>query len=81
MTLEEVAATLTRVTGRPVSYEPETVDEAYASRPALTDSQWQLDAWVSTYTAIAAGELDGVSDDVVNLTGHPATALADLLRR
>jgi len=33
--------------------------------------QWQLDAWVSTYTAIAAGELDGVSDAVPRLTGSP----------
>ena len=34
---------------------------------------------MSTYTAIAAGELDVVSDDVARLTGHPATSLADLL--
>ncbi len=24
---------------------------------------WQVDAWVSTYTAIAAGEMSSVSDD------------------
>jgi len=81
LTLDEVAATLTQVTGRTVTYEPETVDEAYASRRAFSDSQWQLDAWVSTYTAIAAGELDGVTSDIPDLTGHPATALEDLLHR
>lgn len=47
----------------------------------FSDSRWQLDAWVSTYTAIAAGELDGVSDDVTAITGHPATTLEELLRR
>jgi uncharacterized protein YbjT (DUF2867 family) len=80
LTLGEVADILTRVTGRAVTYALETVEEAYASRRAFSDSQWQLDAWVSTYTAIAAGELDGVTSHVADLTGHPATSLEDLLR-
>lgn len=78
LTLAEVVATLTQVGGRPVTYEPETIEAAYASRRAFTDEQWQLDAWVSTYTAIAAGELDGVTDDVATVTGHSPIALADL---
>jgi NAD(P)H dehydrogenase (quinone) len=81
LTLDEVAAILRSVTGREVSYQPECLEEAYASRRAFAGSQWQLDAWVSTYTAIAAGELDGVSDAVPALTGHAATSLEDLLRR
>jgi NAD(P)H dehydrogenase (quinone) len=80
LTLGEVADILTRVTGRAVTYALETVEEAYASRLAFSDSQWQLDAWVSTYTAIAAGELDGVTSHVADLTGHQATSLEDLLR-
>ncbi|NTW41933.1 MAG: NmrA family NAD(P)-binding protein, partial [Cellulomonadaceae bacterium] len=32
LTLEHVAAVLTEVSGRPTRYEPETLDEAYASR-------------------------------------------------
>jgi hypothetical protein len=40
-----------------------------------------VDAWVSTYTAIAAGELAGVTGDVERLAGHPATSLGELLRR
>jgi hypothetical protein len=36
---------------------------------------------VSTYTAIASGELDVVTDDIPALTGHPATALPEVLRR
>ena len=55
--------------------------EAYASRAQYGAPDWQLDAWVSTYTAIAAGELAGVTDDVVKLSGHPATSLAELVRR
>ncbi|HEY0935450.1 MAG TPA: hypothetical protein VGD91_17110 [Trebonia sp.] len=57
--IAEIAATLTRVTGRTVTYEPETIEQAYANRRPFSDSQWQLDAWMSTYTAIAAGGLSG----------------------
>ncbi|MEU6375651.1 SDR family oxidoreductase [Streptomyces sp. NPDC046909] len=80
LSLAEAAAVLTEVRGRTVTYHPETVEEAYASRASYGAPPWQLDAWVSTYTAIAAGELDGVSDAVARLTGHPATPLADVIR-
>jgi uncharacterized protein YbjT (DUF2867 family) len=80
LTLAEVARTLTDVTGRATTYEEETVAQAYASRQHLGAPAWQLDAWVSTYTAIAAGELAQVTDAVEQLTGTPPTRLADLLR-
>ncbi|BCB84175.1 SDR family oxidoreductase [Phytohabitans suffuscus] len=79
LTLREVAATITEVTGRQVSYQDESLNEAYASRAAWGAPAWQVDAWVSTYTAIAAGELDGVTGAVPALTGHPATSLAEHL--
>ncbi|MEP7023682.1 MAG: SDR family oxidoreductase [Actinomycetota bacterium] len=81
LTLDEVAAVLTTELGRPVSYHAETVEEAYASRSSYGAPDWQVDAWVSTYTAIAQGEVAGVTDDIPRLTGHPATSLAELLRR
>ena len=73
-------AKITSVTGRAVSYHPESMDEAYASRAGYDAPPWQVDAWVSTYTAVAAGELDGVSNAVEEITGHPATSLTQLLR-
>lgn len=79
LTLTEAAAIVTDVTGRPVSYHAETVPEAYASRASYNAPQWQLDAWVSTYTAIANGDLEMVTNDIPHLTAHPATALRDLL--
>jgi uncharacterized protein YbjT (DUF2867 family) len=79
LTLNEAAALLSKAQGRPVEYVSETVEEAYASRASYGAEQWQLDAWVSTYTAIARGEVATVSDDVERLTGHPALSLADLL--
>ncbi|MFF3335231.1 SDR family oxidoreductase [Streptomyces sp. NPDC002888] len=80
LTLDEAAAVLSEVLGRTVTYAPESIEEAYASRASYGAPQWQLDAWVSTYTAIAAGQLDGVSDAVPHLTGHPATSLTDVVR-
>ncbi|MGX6606828.1 SDR family oxidoreductase [Micromonosporaceae bacterium Da 78-11] len=79
LTLGEVASMITAATGRQVKFHDETLPEAYASRAALGAPQWQVEAWVSTYTAIAAGELSTVSSDVEILTGHPATTLAELL--
>jgi NAD(P)H dehydrogenase (quinone) len=79
VSLAEAAATITEVTGRKVTYHAETIEEAYASRAKYDAPAWQVDAWVSTYTSIAAGELAGVSDAVPTLTGRPATSLAELL--
>ena len=79
LTLTEYAEILTRVTGRPFSFQNETIEQAYASRAVFDAPDWMVDAWVSTYTAIAAGELDQVSDDVPRLTGHPAVSLEQLL--
>jgi uncharacterized protein YbjT (DUF2867 family) len=78
---DEAAAVATEVTGRTVTYHPETLEEAYASRASYGAPDWQVEAWVSTYTAIAAGELAGVSDDVARVTGHTATPLREVLRR
>jgi len=81
LSLDDVARILTDELGRPITYHPETLDEAYASRAPYGAPHWQVDAWVSTYTAIAAGELAHVTTDVPHLTGHSATSLRDLLRR
>lgn len=79
LSLADVARIITEVTGRPVRYQPETVPEAYASRAAYGAADWQVEAWVSTYTAIAVGELSAVSGDVELVSGHPATSLTRLL--
>jgi len=81
LSLAEVAERAGAVLGRELHYEEETVDEAYASRRAAYDAaDWQLDAWVSTYTAIADGSCAAVTDDVLRLTGHPARTLEQALR-
>jgi NAD(P)H dehydrogenase (quinone) len=81
LTMTEVAQTIARVQGREVSFHDETVEEAYASRRRWEAPDWQYDAWVSTYTAIAAGEMETVSDDVHRLTGRRPTSLAEHLEQ
>lgn len=81
LTMAQAAEVLSAGTGRTISYHPETVEEAYASRASYGAPQWQLDAWVSTYTAMAAGEMAGLSPDVHGLTGQDPISLADFLTR
>lgn len=80
ISLERAAQLLTEGTGRNISYHNETVEEAYASRASYGAPPWQLDAWVSTYTAIANGELAGPTSDVYGLTGREPQGLADFLK-
>lgn len=80
LTMTEVAAIIGEETGREVSFHDETVAEAYVSRRRWEAPQWQYDAWVSTYTAIAAGELATVTTDVRTVTGREPESLRDFLR-
>lgn len=81
LSLSEVAEVMSDVLGRPFRYEEETLEQAYASRAGLGAAPWLVDAWVSTYTAIAEGEMDGVSSHVEDVLGRPALSLAEVLRR
>ena len=58
ITMDEVAAELTRATGRLISYDAETLDQAYASRAGFGAPDWEVAGWVTSYAAIAVGELD-----------------------
>jgi uncharacterized protein YbjT (DUF2867 family) len=79
-TFAEAAEELSRLTGRRVTYRDETLDEARASRAGYGAPEWQVDAWISTYTAVAAGDLDLVTDTVARLTGHEPMSLAEYVR-
>lgn len=80
LTFSEVIQIISEVSGRKVTYHDETVEEAYASRRRWEAPQWQYDAWVSTYTAIAAGELAHVTDDVRTVTGNEPESLRQYLQ-
>jgi len=80
LTMTQVAAVLREETGCEVSFHDETLDEAYASRRQWDAPDWQYDAWVSTYTAIRAGEVEAVTDDVRRVTGQAPISLRELLK-
>jgi hypothetical protein len=52
------------------NYVDETIEEAWASRRPSGHPDWEIEGWITTYAAIAKGELDGVSTTVKDLTGH-----------
>jgi uncharacterized protein YbjT (DUF2867 family) len=81
ITLAEAAAVLTEITGLPAEYRAETVEEAWASRRPSGHPDWEIEGWVTSYLAIAAGELGLVTDVVPRVTGHPALTVAEHLRR
>jgi uncharacterized protein YbjT (DUF2867 family) len=80
ITLAEAASIVSAERGRAVRYQPETMEEAYASRARWNPEPWQADAWVSTYTAIAEGALARVTGDVERVTGRAPMSLRDVLR-
>jgi NAD(P)H dehydrogenase (quinone) len=81
LTMAEVARRLSELAGRTITYHPETLEEAYASRASYGAPDWEVDGWVTTYVAIANGELEAVGGDVAALAGHPPMGLDDFLRR
>jgi NAD(P)H dehydrogenase (quinone) len=79
VTLQEVADELTRRVGRPIRYQPETLEAAYASRAGYGAPEFEVAGWVTSYLAIADGSLSAVGDAVPHLTGRPARTFAQYL--
>lgn len=79
LSLADAAAILTEATGRPVRFENETIEQAYESRARYHAPAWEVDAWVSTYLAIARGEMGGISGAVEEISGRAPMTLRELL--
>jgi uncharacterized protein YbjT (DUF2867 family) len=80
-TLAEAAAVLTEAWGRKIRYEPETLDEAYRSRECYGAPAWEVAGWVTSYAAIASGELSQLSTAVEDITGSRPISLAEYVGR
>jgi uncharacterized protein YbjT (DUF2867 family) len=78
--MARAAELLSAATGREIRYHDETMDEARASRAPSGEPDWVIEGWVTTYAAVAAGELDVVSGDVERLAGHPPYSVERWLR-
>ena len=81
LTMQEIVDRVGKAAGKTIRYIDETVEEAYASRKAWPAEQWEYDSWVSTYTAIAKGEQEGIAQDIERVTGHGPTTLEEYLGR
>ncbi|MCW2725497.1 MAG: hypothetical protein JWN35_2418 [Frankiales bacterium] len=79
LTMRELATLLGEVSGRDVVYVEETLEEAYASRASYGAPAFEVDGWVSTYSAVATGELDVESNAVREVTGHDPAGVRDFL--
>ena len=75
LTLADIASQAGQILGKEAAYVEETVPEAYESRKAWPAQQWEYDSWVSTYTAIAAGEQAGLSEDIERVLGRKPISL------
>lgn len=80
VSMAETAEILGRVTNREVGYYAETIEEAWESRRKYGAPDWEVEGWVTSYAAIATGEMDVVSDTVLKVTGKPAQRLEPFLR-
>jgi uncharacterized protein YbjT (DUF2867 family) len=80
LSLADAARIVGRARGTEVTFHDETLDEAYASRAVYGAPDWQVDAWVSTYTAIASDVMARPTDAVERITGTPPLSLDRLLR-
>lgn len=81
LSMDEVAHIMSEETGRAISFHNETIEEAYASRMAWDVPDWQREAWVSTYTAIASGELAEVTTSVLDITGQEPVSFSAFVRK
>ena len=79
LTMTEVAEHLARAGGEPVKFVDETLEEAYASRAQLGATDFAVEGWVTSYYAIALGEMEVLSDTVERIAGHPPISFKNFL--
>jgi NAD(P)H dehydrogenase (quinone) len=79
LTLAETTAELSDLVERSISYVPETLEEARVSRAPSGAEPWEIEGWVSSYAAIATGEMEVVSDAVERVAGHLPHTLPEWL--
>jgi NAD(P)H dehydrogenase (quinone) len=74
ISLGEAAERLAKICHRDICYQNETVEEARKWRSQGAE-EWEVNCWVGSYLAIAAGEVEQLSDTVQRLTGREPMTL------
>jgi NAD(P)H dehydrogenase (quinone) len=75
LSLSETAALIGSLKHRSLRYEDEPVDVAKEWRSKLGVPTWEVDTWVGSYEAIAAGEFEAIDPALGTILGRPASGL------
>jgi NAD(P)H dehydrogenase (quinone) len=75
LSLSETAALIGSLKHRSLRYEDEPVDAAKEWRSKLGVPTWEVDTWVGSYEAIAAGEFETTDPALGTILGRPASGL------
>lgn len=81
VTLAELARIASDVTGDDYRYEPQSDEDWVAYRRALGRPDWSIEAGLSFYEGVRAGESDVVGDDYRKLTGKEPITIAAHIER
>ena len=79
LSLSATAALLSTLKRRALRYEDEPVDAAKKWRSKLGVPAWEVDTWVGSYEAIAAGEFETVDPALATILERPASDLETYL--
>jgi uncharacterized protein YbjT (DUF2867 family) len=79
LTLTQLAAAATEVTGDPYRYEPLERDAWIAYRRTLGRPGWSIEAGISYYDGVARGEADVVTEDYCELAGKAPLTIREVI--
>jgi uncharacterized protein YbjT (DUF2867 family) len=79
LTLAELAAAASQVTGDPYRYDPLDREDWLANRRTLRRPAWSIEAGISYYDSVARGEAGIVGDDYRSLTGREPLTIAEII--
>lgn len=77
LTLFETTKRLSVLVNHELRYENESVEQGRKWRSQLEAPTWEVETWLGSYEAIAAGELDQTSDAVMRFTNRQPSSLED----
>jgi NAD(P)H dehydrogenase (quinone) len=79
LSLTETAAMISSVKHRPLRYEDEPLHAAREWRSKLGVPAWEVETWVGSYDAIAAGEFEVVDPSLAEILVRPVSDLKNYL--
>src|SRR5260221_649790 len=79
VSMRELAQIASQVTGEIYGYDPISDDQWVQRWKAQGRPEWALEAGLSSYEALRAGELDVVSEDYEKVTGRKAATIAQII--